>query len=78
MLDNKLCHMKLILNGFHLNGNIIGVRPQTQKLEGVIGLTESYLIFVYTISSIPVVFLDFRSSASSSHPVARQRKLQKS
>ena len=33
MLDNKSCHMKLLLNGFHFNGNIIGVRPQTQKLE---------------------------------------------
>ena len=33
MLDNKLCHMKLTLNGFHLNGNIIEVRPQIQKLE---------------------------------------------
>ena len=33
MLDNKLCRMKLIVNGFHFNGNIIGVRTQTQKLE---------------------------------------------
>ena len=45
MLDNKLCHMKLTVNGFHLNGNIIGVRPQIQRLEPPLKTTRLYNSF---------------------------------
>ena len=30
---NKEYHEKVLLNRFHLNGNAIGLRLQTQKLE---------------------------------------------
>ena len=33
MLKNKEYQVKVLLKGFHLNGNTIGFHPQTHKLE---------------------------------------------
>ena len=32
-VKNKQYHMNVLLNGFHLNGHILGFHPQTQKVQ---------------------------------------------
>ena len=41
IVKNKQHHLKILLNSVHLNGHTLGFHPQTQKLQGVKGLTDN-------------------------------------
>ena len=59
--------MKIQAESFHLNGQIIGFRPQTQKLEslyktpsntGSESVNSDDLLYIYSINPLSGVYLD--------------------